>query len=203
MADVTGLTVVKKFPYRGNPLEEFSNTYHFTGDIPADATEWRALFDAVANLEKAVYPSDVTIIRGYGYATDDPHDSAVFVLHLDGSTGHTPVTGTLTSTGGQWCPGDCAVWARWKTSRVTDPGGKPIYLRKYYHGAVGTTADLDVILPAQKTAIETLATTMWDGSFIDGRIIRSVGHEETIILSSASSYVAYRQLKRRGKRPGS
>src|SRR6266576_2358533 len=35
------LTIVKRFNYRGDVDEEFSNTYHFSGTTPADAAAWK------------------------------------------------------------------------------------------------------------------------------------------------------------------
>lgn len=202
MADKVGLTVIKKFTYRGDASEEFSNTYHFTGAIPADATAWRALFDALVAQEKTVYPSTVSVIRGYGYATDNEDDDSVFQVHLDGGAGNVPVPGTLTLTGGTLQAGDAAVWCRWKTSR-TNTNGKPIFLRKYFHPAVMDNSVLDAVLPAQKTALNALATKLWDGTFLSGRKITAMHSDDTILASAASSYITVRQLKRRGKRPGS
>lgn len=200
MAAQTGLTIVKKFPYRGDPNEEFSNTYHFTGSVPADSTAWAALAAALAAEEKAVYSADVSIIRYYGYATDNPADAAVWSSDISGA----PIAGTLTPTGGAQMAGDCAVWVRWKTSRLNSKG-KAIYLRKYFHDVFATISgsNADTVLAAQKTQLDELGTDLMDGTFLDGRTITARGHTDTITARASSTYVTTRTLKRRGKRPGS
>jgi hypothetical protein len=200
MAALTGLTLIKRFTYRGVSTEEFANQYHFTGTVPADATAWRALFDAMVTAEKPVYPSSVTVVRGYGYATDNPDDPNVWTVDLTVSP-ETPVAGTCTTTSSSLAPGDAAVWVRWKTSRLNSRG-KPIYLRKYFHPALFITAGVsDTIQPTQKTNLNTLGTKLFDASFIDGRTIRSMSHAETIVSRQACDFITTRTLKRRGRRP--
>ena len=210
MAAATGLTIVKRFNYRGDATEEYSNTYWFTGGSPpADAAEWRTLFNAVVLVEKTCYPAQVEVIRGYGYDNDDGHkpgDSgtvAPSVWQVDLRIApDTVVGGTLTvTTPDIRGPGDSAVWVRWKTSRVTDPGGKPIYIRKYFHPACFNATSVDVILASQKTALLALGAKLDDGTLPGSRKITTAGRADTIINHGASSYVTTRTLKRRGKRP--
>lgn len=199
MATVVGLTVIKSFTYRG-AAEEWSNDYWFSGSVPSDATAWRALFDALVTQEKTIYDSGVSVVRGYGHDSDDPHAAAVWSVDLTVSP-NTPVSGTLSSGSGTKLPGDAACWARWKTSRVNTKG-RAIYLRKYFHGAIGTSAgNGDTLLAGQVTALGNFGTKMMDGTFIDGRTIRSRLHSETLVSHGASSYSTTRTLKRRGKRP--
>lgn len=200
MASVVGLTVIKKFSYRGNANEEWSNDYHLDGAIPADAAAWRTLFDALVVQEKPCYLSNVSVVAGYGYDSDDPNAHAVWSVDLTTSP-NTPVAGTGTFTAGTASPGDAAVWVRWKTSR-TNTKGKPIYLRKYFHGAVNQgSGNQDLVIAGQVTALNALGAKLSDGTFLDGRKIRSRSHAETIINHGASTYVTTRTLKRRGKRP--
>jgi hypothetical protein len=201
MASQVGLTVVKRFSYRGDASEEYSNTYHLTGDVPADAAAWRTLFDALVVVEKACYDAGTTVVRGYGYDSDADDATAVWSVDLTVSP-NTPVAGTLTVTGAKQAPGDCAVWARWKTSRLNTKG-KPIYLRKYFHPAFGTGAgSADNVIPAQTTALNALGLKLQDGTFADARTITARGHVDTIVNHGASSWTTTRTLKRRGKRPG-
>lgn len=200
MASVVGLTVIKKMSYRGNANEEWSNDYHLTGSIPSDAAAWRTLFDALVAQEKTVYPSDVTVVAGYGYDSDDPAAHAVWSVDLTVSP-DSPVAGTLNRSTGYPSPGDAAVWVRWKTSRLNSKG-KPIYLRKYFHFAVNQgVGAADLPITVQTTALNAFGTKMMDGSFLDGRTIRSRANAETIINRGASPYITTRTLKRRGKRP--
>lgn len=191
MSEPVKLTVVKSFTYR-TATEEYSNTYHLSGANPADPAAWQALFDAVVLVEKPCLPSSVHIVGGIGYAVDS--NVATWSVTLG-----TPVAGTLTSTGGQWAPGDSAVWVRWDTGSRTSKG-KPIFLRKYFHPGVGTTADLDVILPAQKTALTALGAAMYNGTSLPTarKIVGPAGDD--VIAHLACSYLTTRTLKRRGRR---
>jgi len=201
MAAVVGLTIVKKMHYRGDNNEEYSNQYWLTGSIPADSTAWKALADALIAAEKLVYTGDVWTVRAYGYDSDAVDATSVWSYDYEAATATVP--GTLAQGSGILCPGDDAVWVRWKTSR-TNSRGKPIYLRKYFHLAVatsGTGDNRDTVLAAQKTALNAFGTKLMDGSFLAARTIRSQTHAETILTRDASSYVTTRTLKRRGRRP--
>lgn len=202
MAAQTGLVLIKTFPYRGDLNEEFSNKYHFTGSVPADATAWRALFDALVVEEKKLYTSAVHVIKGYAYATDNPADDSVWSVDLRVSP-DAPVAGTLTPGASSHQMGDTAVWVRWKTSR-NNTNGKAIYLRKYFHDVfcVDSVGGADAVVAAQKTALTNFGTKLMDGTFSGGRKITAMGHDDVITATGASSYATTRTLKRRGKRPG-
>jgi hypothetical protein len=193
------MTLVKRFPYRGDATEEFSNQYWFTGATPATAADWLALFTALTTVEKACYPSTVKIVRGYGYSSTADDAAAVYVRDLVPSA--TTIAGTLAAGGtGIISPGDAAGWIRWKTDRLTSKG-KAIYLRKYFHQvyAQDSTAN-DTLSPHQATAYNTFAAKLWDGTFLDARKITGRGHTDTIVGASASPYITTRTLKRRPKR---
>jgi hypothetical protein len=199
MADLTGLTIVKQFLYRAN-AEEWSNTYYLTGDVPADATEWRTLFDALVAQEKTCYSNAVSVIRGYGYDSDADDATAVWSVDLEVAP-NSPVDGTLSGAGGQGLAGDEAAWVRWKTDRE-NTNGKAIYLRKYYHGGYATDGDADSVLPTWIDNLNDFGEKMMDGSFLDARTIRSQHHAEDLQGHGASRWLTTRTLKRRGKRPG-
>lgn len=203
MAAATGLTIIKRFTYRGDTQEEFSNTYWFTGTAPATPADWRTLFNAVVATEKACYHSGVSVIKGYGYNDDDDHAVAVWTVDLRVAP-DTPVAGTVTMAAGEAvAEGDCAVWARWKTDRLNTKG-KAIWLRKYFHGVIAAAAaDGDTLKTAQKTNIVTHATKMSDGTLTGSRTLTARGHTDTLTAPGASTYITTRTLKRRGKRPGS
>lgn len=207
MAAACGLTIVKKFLYRGDATEEYSNTYWFTGSAPTTAAAWRTFFDEIVTTEKAIYHSGVTVIRGYGYNDDDGHkpddegDVAPAVWTVDLTIApETPVAGTLTYASSWILAGDSAVWLRAKTSRVTSPGGKPIYLRKYYHPAASPSSTPDVIAPNQKAALVAHATKLTDGTLATGRKWTTAGKTDVITAVGASAYTTVRTLKRRAKR---
>lgn len=198
----TGISIIKRFAYRGNALEEWSNKYHFTGTDPATPADWLALFTALTTQEKTLYASSVEIIRGYGYTDDASTANNVWSRDLT-AAGNTTIPGTLSTASLTVNPGDTAAWIRWKTSRLSSPGGKPIYLRKYYHPAYsGTGGTRDTIGATWTTPALAFAAKLWDGSFIDARVLRAPGHSsETILGASVSQFTTVRTLKRRGKRP--
>jgi hypothetical protein len=209
VAAATGLTVVKRFLYRGDPNEEYSNTYWFKPVTPpADAAAWRALLDALVLVEKTIYPSSCQVIRAYGYSDDSGHkpgdtgpvSPSVWSVDLRIAP-DAPVAGTLVTGGIELAPGDAAVWARWKTDRRTSPGSKPIYIRKYFHPAIGNGSDADLVQTAQKNALLALGLKLQDGTFSGGRTITTCGRTDTILSHGASTYMTTRTLKRRGKRP--
>lgn len=212
MAAQTGLTIVKRFTYRGDTTEEYSNTYWLTGTVPANAAAWRTLFDALVAIEKTVYPSTHSVVRGYGYDDNEGHrssdpdgtDVAPAVWSVDmTSSPNTPVAGTQGMGSAVPGPGDAACWVRWKTSRLTTKG-KPIYLRKYFHGvAISSSTGGDALTALQITNLNALGTTLRDGSFAEGRHVTAAGETDTLVSSSASSFATTRTLKRRGKRPNS
>lgn len=211
MAAACGITVIKRFTYRGNATEEYSNTYWLTGAAPSTDASWRALFDAIVLTEKAIYPSGTVVARGYGYNDDTGHKPgdegavapAVYVLDLVAAAATVP--GTLVVSGLIANPGDTAVWARWKTSRVTSPGGKAIYVRKYYHPTYSVSSGSpDTVLALQRTALLAHAAKLWDGTLnAASQKITTCGRSDVIVGANASTYITTRTLKRRGKRPNS
>lgn len=209
MAAACGLTIVKKFTYRGDPTEEYSNTYWLTGSAPATAADWRTLFDALVVEEKKVYAAGVNVIRGYGYDNDSGHAgiagetvaAAVWSVDLTVAP-NTIVPGTMSAASSVLGPGDSATWIRWKTSRLNTKG-KPIYLRKYFHPGYADTANMDNASTTWKTAAGLFGTKLRDGSFTTGRTLTAARHTDVLVGAGVSTYLTTRTLKRRGKRPGS
>jgi hypothetical protein len=196
-APTVGLVLIKKFLYRGNANEEFSNKYLLTGSTPSDSAAWRALFDALVAQEKTLYPSTTTVVRGYGYDDPDPDANSVWSVDLTVSPNN-PVAGTYTP-GGSRCPGDAAVWVRWGLDRFNTKG-KRVYLRKYFHPAYNDGTTFDQVHSAWTTAANAFGAKLEDGSFLAARKITD--HLGTALVGHASgAYVTTRTLKRRGKRP--
>lgn len=196
----TGLTIVKRFPYRANLNEEFSNTYFFSGTPPSGAAAWDTFAGLVAAEERKVYSSAAKVVAFYGYEDDSEDRTAVWSkdMRTTGSLG-----GLFTgAASGVKCPGDAAAWVRWQTGRYTEKG-KKIYLRKYFHDVYMEPSTADTLLGTQRVAMIAFGTKLTDGT-LDGRHIVGRGHVDDVISSSAASlYVTTRTLKRRGKRPGS
>lgn len=191
--------IVKNFPYRGL-TEEYANVYHLSGTEPADSSAWDTLLTAIRDAEKPILSPEVTFTDGYGY------NEGSWETKPTTADAHTVWTtsnvGTLSLTGQNRVPGDGAYWVRWSTGDVTDPGGKPIYLRKYFHPAYwSSAAGPDNVVTATKTALVTYANKFTDGTSLGGslKICRPNGHVGVTAL--AGDYITTRTLHRRGKRP--
>lgn len=189
------LTSIKKFNYRGNPNEEWANRYMFTGPTPNGPTVWRALWDQLWTVERAILPGVIISVRAYGHISTDPDANAVW-SDTRGLTGN---TGLLDATGGTGLPGDTAVYLSLKTDRRNSKG-KLVYLRKYFHGAVRQTSDQDAVLSTQKTALNALGSVLVAGITADNRrLCDPLGN--VAVDFKAGDYVTTRTLKRRGRRP--
>jgi len=202
MAAACGITLVKKFTYRGDANEEWSNTYWFDGTAPTTQSEADSMARALAAKEVTVFLGTSQIVRAYVYDDDSPTAVAAFTVDLTTGSG-SPYTGTMTTGTGTYPAGDQAAWVRWKTSRSTSKG-KAIYLRKYFH-AVPTDEDspstADNVSPSWATAAGTFATDLQSGSFWGFGAITGRGHADTITGHAVSTFITTRTLHRRGRRP--
>lgn len=198
MPTATGLVVIKKFDYRGDAGEEWSNKYWFTGVVPPDDTAWLNLFTAVATSEKACFTPGTNIVRAYGYNNSDEHSPAIWVYDLE-ELG-IPIPGTLTTGPSDVVmAGDQAAMLWWKTSR-RNARGKWIYLRKYMHDGTINLSDSDAIGSLSIGPYGLHVLKMMDGTLPGGAVIRSPGQDEVIQEAELSAWVTTRTLKRRGKR---
>lgn len=156
MAATPSLRVVKTMPYRGATVT-WSNRYHFNGGTPADASHWTTFSDNVVTAEKAILPSNVTIVETVGYAagSEVPVFSKVYSTAGTGAF----ATGTL-------MPGDVAAFVRYSTT-ARSTKNHPVYLANYYHGVLDATGLADTLNVAQKSAIQTYAAS-WISGFSDG-----------------------------------
>jgi hypothetical protein len=162
MAPTPSIKVTKRFLW-GGVTREFSNRYHFNGGLPADATHWTTLSDAVVNAEKACFANfpgnPVSIVKTTGYAAGS--DVPVF------TKAYTTV-GTLSLTGLAPVPAEVAGLVRYTTTARTSKN-HPVYLYNYYHGVYCDGVDGDTWIASQRTAFSTYATA-WISGFSDGAI---------------------------------
>lgn len=199
MPTATGLILVKKFNYRGDAEEEWSNRYWFTGLIPASDAEWEVLADTIKITELACYSPGSAVVRAYGYNNSDPHSPTVWVKDYE-ATG-APAAGTLTgSAGALLMSGDQAGMTSWRTNR-RNARGKWIYLRKFFHDGFISPADTDTLDGGTLAAYGAHTLKLMNGTLPNGRIVRSAKQDETITHGEASPWTTTRTLKRRGKRP--
>lgn len=197
MAAVTGLTLVKKFHYRDNPNEEFSNTYHFKAQPPGDDASWTVLMNDVVNHEKQVFVPNVSYVRAYGYNSDDPNAHHVF--QHDFEIPGPPPLGTLTTEGGNPTSGDQAACVQWRLNRL-NKRGKPIYLRKYFHQAFVNPAEIDRLDNGYFTALGVFGNIATGVNSVHGGL-RSPTVDDVVTAYMPLSWITTRTLKRRGKRP--
>lgn len=191
-----GATMVYSFTYRGN-VEEWTQQYHIVGDAPSDDAGWISLFGAFKGLVVECLSSAVKIVRMYGYENTDDDSVFTYDAAAVGDSG----TGVLSaSTGLSYAPGDAAAWVRWKTARV-NTHGKPIYLRKYFHGCILAPADqdTDALGSGYKAALEAFGTAVAASSGAWPGLAGPDGVAPGAM--SVSPFVTTRTLKRRGARP--
>lgn len=197
-----GIVTIKLGYRHGAQTEEWSNKYHLTGPDPANPTEWRTLFDALAAEEKKLVTTRTKIVRAYGYDSDDDDANSVWGVDLTVAP-NAPVVGTM-APNGTILPSDTAAWIRWKLDR-NNSNGKAVFLRKYFHDvmavASGQPEDQDSFYATQKTAFSAFGNLLFTGAGIDGgRHIRDAGGGNVIAMG-VSQWLTTRTLKRRGKRP--
>lgn len=195
MPDTDSITIIKRFTYRGSQ-EEWSNTYHLEGTTPTNAAGWKTLADAIITSEKSCVRSAVSFVRAYGYQAGNEHSVAtVDYVALGGAL----VTGTLTQGSGAPMAGDQAAMLRCTTTKRSSKG-KPVYVRKYFHGGWVDASNTDNITPQMKAALEAHGAVMIGGT-LPGSMKWCAPQGEDASIPAASPYVTTRTLKRRGKRP--
>lgn len=197
MATAVGLVIVKRFDYRGDPNEEWSNKYWLTGPVPADFTAWKVLADGLIAEEKTCYSAQTRVTRVYGY--DDNATDANSVWSYDYGLAAEEIPGTLVSAAGIRFAGDQAGRSYWKTARKTERG-KWVYLSKFFHDGFVNAVDTDAVSTETVAAYNAFALGLADGTF-NNRMIRSQAQEEQLQNWGADQWVTTRTLKRRGKRP--
>lgn len=196
---LTGVTLVQQFYYRGDPTEEFSNTYHFRDAPPSTSADWDTLVSGLAQATKVIYPAGVKIVRAYGYDTDD--DKPVSVYSKDWLLEGNPIAGTFSpQAGSHQMAGDQAAMVAW-TVDAKSSTGKWIYLRKYIHGGYMSPTQPDDIETSWQTVLTNWALVLGTpaGGFHGG--LRSRKRTQPIKDSWAQQHVTTRTLHRRGKRP--
>lgn len=192
MPDTDSITIIKRFLYRGQQ-EEWSNTYHLSGTTPTDQAGWKTLADAIIAIEKNAIGDVNSYVRAYGYVAGQAHSAATIdYVALGGTLIKGQLVATTTSP---YPPGDTAVMIRARAG--TSSKGKPVYLRKYFHGC---PVSGDSVVSAQQTSMVTFATAMLAGTLPGS--MKWVGPQGQVASNpQALPFATTRTLKRRGKRP--
>jgi len=196
------ITLVKGTPWRGELLEEWSNSYHLAGTKPGNAAEWSALAQAIWAFEGKfvnIQPIRTHFIHGYGY-----HEGSV-VNEWSGdftaggqNPGIVPAGGGYFNADFQPSPLQVAALFRWQVG-LSPRTGKPRYLFKYIHDVPSHDAGPDTPGGARAEGIAAILS-LTDGTLPGGvvmcspsGVIASPGHLAT--------WYTTHQIKRRGKRP--
>jgi hypothetical protein len=189
------MTIVKRFTYRGNNDEEFSNTYHFTGAPPVTDPEWDTVASSVIASEQPVFDGSVTFVRAIGHNSSDP--GAIAVYDHDYTSPGPPPAGTFVGAGGHPGAGDQAAVVEWLTN-LKSVRGKPVYLRKFLHRPYITSADPDTLEPDYAVAL-----TAYGNAYVGAGGFGGLTNPEktaAVVSSKVLPSVTTRTLKKRGKR---
>jgi hypothetical protein len=194
---LTGLTTIKRFSYRGDPTEEWSNTYHFRDPPPATSAAWKTFADAFIAVERSIWQPSTHLVRAYGYADDS--DKPISVWSHDYLLEGTQVPGTGTFPAPHMA-GDQAALMWWRLDHKNSHG-KWVYLRKYMHGGSLAGDPADNLETTYAAALNQLADGLGQSvSWTHGGIRARTG-DWPILAHGVSPFVTTRTLKRRGKRP--
>lgn len=187
MAAVPSIRVIKTMPFKGG-TRQFSNRYHFNGGVPADATHWHTLMDAVVAAEAPALQTDLTIVEAVGYAagSDVPVASKVYT---------TPGSCSLVANA-YLQAGEVVSLVRYATS-ARSTKNHPIYCFNYYHGVAVThgLAYYDQLDANLKSALATYAGD-WISGFSDGThtLVRASPNGAAATGAQVEEYVTHRDF---------
>ncbi len=188
----SSIVITKRIPYRGGD-REFSNRYHFEGDVPPDAAHWQTFADNIVAEEKLALIDTVTIVLATGYdsasaTSTNPHGNAVWSAPYSDAGTHSP------GTGEEPAPGDCAAMVRYSTPARSSKN-HPVYLFNWYHGVLLPNGGGDNLTTGQKNLLDEYAED-WVAGFSDG----AENHERcgprgaVALAGSTNGYVRHRDF---------
>jgi hypothetical protein len=170
------IQVIKTITRRGDPLQTWSNRYHFDGGAPADEAAWTALADALVAIERACYSTNVQVIKARGYP---PGTTAVAVFNKTYA-----LAGTASSVGGGYATSDSAAVLRQATTKLSRKN-HTVYCMSYFHGAmVANATSPDTLLPSQKTAIESFGNVWVSGLTVGARTYKRTTPDGALVTGA-------------------
>jgi hypothetical protein len=147
--------LIKEFTYRGQ-AQRFSNRYYLTGAAPADSAAWTTLVAGIKVLEQNLLGDSAYFKEAHGYLP-----GSEVAVHTEVMTGQGAITG------GTKVPGDCAMVARWATSKRSTKN-HTVYVFSYYHDVRSAGAPADNVYDPQLTAARTNLDLLHTGVTIGG-----------------------------------
>lgn len=189
---MSSVRITKTMNYRGAP-RTFSNRYHIGTTHPVDDSHWNALISAIAAAEAPMFlalaSGGAKIILGEGIVGGSNIPVHSSVLSLDGS---------LSIAAPPVAPGDAAAIVRYTTPDRSSKN-HPVYLFSYYHTVMNQgSAGADLLVVAQKTALQTYADH-WISGFTDGSTVYKRSRPNVGTLATAavvSPEITHRDLPR-------
>lgn len=183
------IRIVKTFPYRGEPLQPWSNRYYFDGGAPADSDAWHALMDALTAAERALYGPRCTITGAFGYAPG----SEVSVANKDYS-----LAGTRSTSNAAFTPGDCALVLRQATTKMSEKNHR-VYVFSYYHDAVyaddANTADTPIAFA--KNAVNDFGAMWVAGLTVGARTYKRTTPDGALVTGAQClDWISHRDFPR-------
>jgi hypothetical protein len=138
-----------------------TNRFHFSGGTPASDSAWHTLMDAVVTAMKATLTDycEITSVKGYTASSDIAASEKAYTT-----------TGTYSSSGKVFAPGEIAMLLRWETAAKSSKG-HPVYLFNYIHGVLlssGSAAGAQQLDAGLVAAGAAFAQTWWNSGFSDG-----------------------------------
>lgn len=173
-----GVSITKSTSFRG-VAEEFSNTYYYNVGLIVTAAVADNLIDAVAGLEKPMFASNVTFVRGKVWSTGGTkaENQMLAQKNLSG-------TGTNAASASTAMDKERAFLVRARAG--VDTKGRPVYLRKWWHLGIGTVNGVAVdnnmlqntsqLTSAQRTQLQN-----WFDSF---KLLTNLAQNFTLVAES-------------------
>ncbi len=153
---ITGFSIVKRIAFRAS-TQEFQNVYYYQSPAAPVVGDLDTLMNSIVETEKKLHSSAVTFVFGRAWSAGGT-PTANIMLHQKALSG----TGSFATDANM--DRERAYLVSWPAG--VDIRGKPVFLRKWYHGCGAPTgvtltggklSQLDPLTDADRSAIAGLA----------------------------------------------